>query len=221
MNRPARRLPPVGALLLGAVTAAALGACSDHPRATPAAGPAPARTSTPAPVPTSARTPAPASTPGPADSATATTRPPLTADPSYIANNVVLWWRSGGETELISVIDGAAHVQDLRTRNGWTYDFGRFFDSLDRARAYGPVPDRRTQASWAAALRQLDDGAGDVYRANRHGMSGRTRSPGEVRLENRGWRRIGAGVEQLKATERRLHRAFALVPRADAWQLSP
>ncbi|MEU6064942.1 hypothetical protein ABZ864_10725 [Streptomyces sp. NPDC047082] len=203
MSRPARHLPCVRALFLTAFTASALAACSGGPQTTPAGGPTPAQTPTPALTP--------------ADTATPTTHSALTADPSYIANNVIYWWESGGERELVSLISTAVDVQDLQTSNDWVYDFGPFFDTLDRVREYGPIPDVKTQATWSAALKHLHDGAGDVLNSTRlDGMH--SQSPSEAAQETRGWKEFDEGIRRLKATQTRLHRTFGLTPLNDPWE---
>ncbi|MGA5042076.1 hypothetical protein ACPCA8_34380 [Streptomyces capoamus] len=209
MSRPARQLPGVRALFLTAFTASALAACSSGPQTTPADEPSPAQTPTPAQTATPALTPT--------NPATPTTHSALTTDPSYIANNVVYWWESGGEGELVSSISSAVDVQDLRTSNVWAYDFGPFFDTLDRIREDDPIPDVKTQATWSAALKHLHDGAGDIFDATRlDGMQ--SQSPSEAAQETRGWKEFDEGIKYLKATQRRLHRTFGLTLLNDPWK---
>ncbi|MEU6594095.1 hypothetical protein ABZ923_33625 [Streptomyces sp. NPDC046881] len=203
MSRPARHLPRVRALFLTAFTASVLAACSSGPQTTPADEPTPAQTPTPALTP--------------ANPATPTTHSALTADPSYIANNVIYWWDSGGKGKLVNLISTAVDVQDLQTSNDWAYDFGPFFNTLDRVREYGPIPDVKTQATWSAALKHLQDGAGDILNATR--LDGtQSQSPSEAAQETQGWKEFDEGIKYLKATQTRLHRTFGLTLPNDPWK---
>jgi len=213
MSRPAPHLPGFRALFLTAFTASVLAACSGGPQTAPAGEPTPAQSTTPAPTPAQSTTPAPT----PTDTATPATYPALTADPSYIANNVIYWWESGGDGEFVNVISDAVDVQDLKTSNFWAYDFGTFFRTLDRVRAYGPIPDVKTQATWSAALKDLNDGAADILNATR--LDGtQSQSPREAAQEAQGWKEFDEGIKHLKATQTRLHRTFGLTPPNDPWK---
>ncbi|MFJ4526244.1 hypothetical protein ACIP4Y_35925 [Streptomyces sp. NPDC088810] len=203
MNRPARHPPRIRTLFLTAFTASALAACSGGPQTTPTDEPTPAQTATPALTPV--------------DTATPTTHSALTADPSYIANNVIYWWNSGGESEFVSLVSQAVDIQDLQTQDDWVHDFGPFFDTLDRVREYGPIPDRKTQATWSAALSHLRHGAGGILNANRL-ASPQSKSPSEAAQEARGWKQFSEGIKDLKATQTRLHRTFGLTPLNDPWE---
>jgi hypothetical protein len=204
MNGWARHLRRLRVVVLAAVTAALLAACSGDPGAAPTAEPTPTDSATPFAEPT----------PTPTASATPTT------DPSQIANNVTYWYESGGEEQIVSVINMAAEIQARHARRAWIVDFSHFFPTVHDAQKYDPIPDRKTQTAWSTALGHLNNGAGDILDSSQLGIV-QSQSPEQVKQEARGWKEFGEGIKGLKAVEARLHRTFGLDPLTDPWEVLP
>jgi hypothetical protein len=174
MNGWARHLRRLRVVVLAAVTAALLAACSGDPGAAPTAEPTPTDSATPFAEPT----------PTPTASATPTT------DPSQIANNVTYWYESGGEEQIVSVINMAAEIQARHARRAWIIDFSHFFPTVHDAQKYDPIPDRKTQTAWSTALGHLNNGAGDILDSSQLGIV-QSQSPEQVKQEARGWKEFG------------------------------
>jgi hypothetical protein len=200
MKPPARHLSCVHALVFTAVTAVTLAACSGDPGAMPTAEPTPNDSTTS--IVDQLLTPTESAAP---------TAYPSATDPAQIANNVALWYESGGKEELTGVRGEAEAVYSHHDDDFWFIDFSRLFDQVHEAQEYPPIPDRKTQAAWSAALKHVSNGGGDVFNATRFGTA-QSQSAERAKQEAQGWKELAEGIKGLKAVEARLHRTFGLDP---------
>jgi hypothetical protein len=157
----------------------------------------------------------------PATTTPETTAAPETTDPTMIANNVIYWYGSGGDSQLNGVIRAAVDIrEETRSQDGWVIDFGPFFDEVHDAQKYAPIPDRETQTAWKSALKHLNSGAGDVYDSTAFGRV-ETQSPKQQKQEARGWKEFDQGVKALKTVDSRVHGTFHVErPSTDPWDVS-
>lgn len=197
----------VRVLLFGAVAVALLTACSDTSRTSRVAEPTPSVSATPTAEPT--------------PTSTHTARATPSTDPSQVAGNVTYWFDSGGESQLVSVINAAAEIRASHHPGAELIDFSTYFPTVHEAQKYRPIPDGRTQAAWSTALKHLNNGAGDVYEALPHLGTGQSMGPEQEKQEARGWKEFGEGIKGLKAVQARLHRSFGLVLLTDPWEVTP
>ncbi|ATW52199.1 hypothetical protein [Streptomyces xantholiticus] len=197
MKQPKRHLALVFTALTAAVT---LAACSTAPGAAPGTEPTPTDTTTAIADPL---TPTQSTPPTHYPSATTSAR---------TAANVALWYESGGEEQITGVHRRAEEVHSHHDEDMWVIDFSWFFDDLREAREYPPIPDPKTQAAWAAALKNISEGGGAVYDATRLGTGETSQSAEEARQVERGWKELAKGIKGLKAVEERLSRTFGLEP---------
>lgn len=162
--------------------------------------------STPTSSPTASRSPSPTASPTPSTAA-------------EITEAVTQWYEYGGETAMVALIAEAVKAQADRPDGDLQLvivDFEGLTNAIGTARAFGSVPDPKTQRAWSAALDGLDDGAREVL----HSASGDTliQSPQEAAQALRGWETIDDGVKSLKASQERLRRSFGLQPSEDPWK---
>jgi hypothetical protein len=197
MRRWACLLGRGDALVFTTVTAVTLTACSAAPGTTPTAEPA-----------------AVESTSWSDSYLTPSESVPPTVDPSatgrwQIAGNVDFWYEAGGEEQITGVREEAKEIYSHHAEDSWVIDFSMFFDYVDGALEYPPIPDRKTQAAWSTALKHIKYGGADVRGANQIGI---VRNPEQVRREAHGWKELAKGIEGLDAVEARLHHTFGIGP---------
>ncbi|MFJ1804439.1 hypothetical protein [Streptomyces sp. NPDC088180] len=168
--------------------------------------------------PSSALTPASSPTASGSPSSTAS---PTPSTPAEITEAVTQWYEYGGETAMVALITEAVKAQDDRPDGDMQLvivDFEGLTNAIGTARAFGSVPDPKTQRAWSAALEGLDDGAREVLGS----ASGDTliQSPQEAAQALRGWETLDEGVKSLKAAQKRLHRSFGLYPSDNPWKVA-
>ncbi|MEV6005633.1 hypothetical protein AB0M29_02380 [Streptomyces sp. NPDC051976] len=194
------RRAAVAVVALSALTAACSGGSGSTQPSDPPSSTSSSPTGAPAPAPT---TPSATGTPTP--------------DPSMTAELVSEWFGNGGEQQLRAVSADAADLQAEHQRGAAIIDFTQFFSTVHTAQHYAPVPDRATQSLWSTALKDLNDGAGDVYESAPLG-SGVTPDAAHRKREAKGWTEFEAGVKALKSAEARLHYSFHLDLSSDPWE---
>ncbi|MFJ9111954.1 hypothetical protein [Streptomyces sp. NPDC102283] len=137
-----------------------------------------------------------------------------------MAEAVTHWYRYGGETAMVSLIEEAVKAQSGRPGESEDFalvilDFSGLEGALSTVRMLGSIPDPRTQRTWSAALDRLDEGSREVLAS---APEGRTfQSPAEAGQALRGWNTFDEGLKSLKKTESRLDRTFGLKPPSDPW----
>ncbi|MDQ1012423.1 ABC-type glycerol-3-phosphate transport system substrate-binding protein [Streptomyces sp. V4I23] len=197
MKPPTRHLGLVFTALAAAVT---LAACSTAPGAAPATEPTPTDTTTAIADPLT-----------PTESTPPTHYPSATTS-AQTAANVALWYWSGGEEQITGVHRRAEEVYSHHEEDRWVIDFTWFFDDVREAKEYPPIPDPKTQAAWAAALKNISEGGGAVYDVTRLDTGESSQSAEEARQMDRGWKELAKGIKGLEAVEERLSRTFGLEP---------
>ena len=194
------RRAAVAVVVLSALTAACSGGSGSTQPSDPPSSTGSAPTEAPAPAPT---TPSATGTPTP--------------DPSMTAELVSEWFGNGGEPQLRQVSADTADLQAEHQRGDAIIDFTQFFSTVQAAQHYAPIPERTTQSLWSTALKDLNDGAGDVYEAAPL-SSGVAPDAAHRKREAKGWTEFEAGVKALKSAEARLHSTFGLDLLPDPWE---
>jgi hypothetical protein len=204
LNRPRRVRVP---LLLTAVTAVLLSACTGAD-SDPAEGGA---TSAARPTPTVSMSQTPAPSPSPTAAPTPTTA-------AEIAEGVNSWYEFGGETALVSLIEEAVKAQAGRPGADLelvTVDFGGLMEALSTARVFSSLPDPKSRTAWIAAIEDLEEGAREVLDSAPEDRF--FQSPEEAGQALRGWQTFDEGIKSLKAAQARLDHTFGLKPSPDPW----
>ncbi|MEV1078319.1 hypothetical protein AB0I98_08705 [Streptomyces sp. NPDC050211] len=105
----------------------------------------------------------------------------------------------------------AEEVYAQHAEGDWVIDFTWYFDRVHEAQKYPPIPDRKTQAAWSAALKHVNNGGDDILDSTRLGTV-ESQSAEQAKEEARGWKELAEGIKDLKALEVRLHDVFGLDP---------
>ncbi|MEU1347579.1 hypothetical protein [Streptomyces sp. NPDC005795] len=203
MNRPKRIRV---SLLLTAVTAVLLSACTGA-GSDQAKGPA---------TPSTPSSPSATSSPTPSPSPTAAPTPTTAAE---IAEAVNSWYLYGGETAMVSLIKEAVKAQAGRPRGDLELvilDFTGLTEAISTARLFSALPDPKTQTAWSAAIDHLDEGAHQVLGSAPENSL--IQSPEEGGQAARGWHTFDEGIKSLKAAQARLNHTFGLKPSPDPWK---